>query len=197
MKQYKPAEFARLIGRSVATLQRWDREGKLVAYRSETNRRYYLLEQYFDFIGVRANNAYAVAYIRTSCATKTSDETYQQNQIVEYANKHDITIDKTYCDYNSNLNYLRDGFSEMMNQIRFGMISKLIVTHKDRLLRFGYEWFESFCKDHGTEILVLNHHKDIEDDAELLADLKVITTMMLSNNVKHHKLKKDILDLLK
>ncbi|GCE51011.1 cellulose biosynthesis protein BcsQ [Thermosporothrix hazakensis] len=52
-KIYKPREFARLIGHSVFTLQRWDRLGILKAKRSPTNRRYYTHQQYLDFLGKR------------------------------------------------------------------------------------------------------------------------------------------------
>ncbi|MGD9897354.1 MAG: MerR family transcriptional regulator, partial [Candidatus Methylacidiphilaceae bacterium] len=38
---YSPKQFGALIGRSVNTLQRWDREGVLLAKRTPTNRRYY------------------------------------------------------------------------------------------------------------------------------------------------------------
>lgn len=37
---YKPKDFAELLGVSVKTLQRWDREGILKANRTPTNRRY-------------------------------------------------------------------------------------------------------------------------------------------------------------
>lgn len=50
MSNYKPQEFAKLIGVSVKTLQRWDREGKLKAYRYPSNRRYYTHEQYLKFV---------------------------------------------------------------------------------------------------------------------------------------------------
>jgi DNA-binding transcriptional MerR regulator len=46
MTIYKPGEFAKLIGVHIKTLQKWDREGKLVAHRSPTNRRFYTQEQY-------------------------------------------------------------------------------------------------------------------------------------------------------
>lgn len=45
MSIYKPNEFARLVGVSVKTLQRWDRDGVLKAHRSPTNRRYYTDDQ--------------------------------------------------------------------------------------------------------------------------------------------------------
>ena len=47
---YKPKEMAELIGVSVPTLQRWDREGVLKAHRTPTNRRYYTKEQYLKYI---------------------------------------------------------------------------------------------------------------------------------------------------
>lgn len=47
---YPPREFAKMIGRSVQTLQRWDRDGILVAKRTPTNRRYYTEEDYQWFL---------------------------------------------------------------------------------------------------------------------------------------------------
>ena len=51
MSNYKPQEFAKMIGVSVKTLQRWDKGGKLNAYRTPTNRRYYTHKQYVDYMG--------------------------------------------------------------------------------------------------------------------------------------------------
>lgn len=51
-KIYKPKEFSELINRSVNTLQRWDRDGVLIAHRTLTNRRYYTLEDYNKVMGV-------------------------------------------------------------------------------------------------------------------------------------------------
>ena len=44
-RTYKTGQFAKLIGVDIKTLQRWDRKGLLVAYRTPTNRRYYTHEQ--------------------------------------------------------------------------------------------------------------------------------------------------------
>ena len=54
-KIYKPKDFAKLLGVSVRTLQRWDKKGLLVAYRTPTDRRYYTHEQYIEYMG--DNNA--------------------------------------------------------------------------------------------------------------------------------------------
>ena len=50
MKIYKPGEFSKLIGIHIKTLQRWDKEGKLKAYRGPTNRRFYTQEQYDEYL---------------------------------------------------------------------------------------------------------------------------------------------------
>lgn len=54
-KNYKPKEFAELLNVSVKTLQRWDREGILKAYRTITNRRYYTYAQYLECKGSSSN----------------------------------------------------------------------------------------------------------------------------------------------
>ena len=46
---YKPKDFAELLGVSAKTLQRWDREGTLKANRTPTDRRYYTYDQYLQW----------------------------------------------------------------------------------------------------------------------------------------------------
>ena len=53
---YKPKHFAELLGVSVKTLQRWDREGTLKANRTPIDRRYYTYNQYLQFKGVNTEN---------------------------------------------------------------------------------------------------------------------------------------------
>jgi putative resolvase len=50
MKTYKPNELAKILGISVKTLQRWDKDGKLQAYRNPSNRRYYT-DEHLDVLG--------------------------------------------------------------------------------------------------------------------------------------------------
>lgn len=44
-----------------------------------------------------------------------------------------------------------------------GLIKTVIVAHKDRFIRFGYEWFEKFLKSNSVEIIAVTtkiyHHK--------------------------------------
>ncbi|HFR4221326.1 MerR family transcriptional regulator [Bacillus cereus] len=53
MKQYKPKEFSEMLNVSVKTLQRWDNQGVLPAYRNPKARRYYTEEQYKKYMGIQ------------------------------------------------------------------------------------------------------------------------------------------------
>ena len=70
---YKPKDFAELLGISVKTLQRWDREGILKANRTPTDRRYYTYDQYLQFKGINIENdkRQAVIYARVSTKNQT------------------------------------------------------------------------------------------------------------------------------
>lgn len=171
----KPKDFAKMIGKSVLTLQRWDRAGKLPAKRSDTNRRYYTYQQYLEYIGVHASaSGRVVAYCRTSCGLLHNDADIQKQHITEFAREHNLLIDDWYIDHNSSLNYQREQFNRLLEQIEQGKIRILFLAHKDRLVRFGYEWFENFCKRHGTEIHLVCQSQFTPDKAELLAELKLI-----------------------
>ncbi len=54
------------------------------------------------------------------------------------------------------LNFERKKFSVLMDCIGHSEVETLIVAHKDRLTRFGFEWFEHYAKVDGCELLVLN-----------------------------------------
>lgn len=57
-KIYKPREFSKLIGLSVSSLQRLDREKILIANRTSTNRRYYTMKQYEEYMGINNKENY-------------------------------------------------------------------------------------------------------------------------------------------
>ena len=72
-KNYKPKEFAELLNVSVLTLQRWDNAGKLKAYRTPINRRYYTYEQYQNYMGITNSNKKVVIYTRVSTSNQKYD----------------------------------------------------------------------------------------------------------------------------
>ena len=77
---YKPKDFAELLGVSVKTLQRWDREGTLKAHRTPTDRRYYTYDQYLQFKGMATASDFRKIVIYTRVSTKNQKDDLQ-NQV--------------------------------------------------------------------------------------------------------------------
>jgi len=168
---YKPKEMAELIGVSVPTLQRWDREGVLKAHRTPTNRRYYTKEQYLKYINEPIENQRKViGYLRVSSRNQIDDLENQKQFIKQFCNAKGIVVDDYMMDIGSGLNYKRKNWNELLDQVMNNEIETIYITYKDRFIRFGYEWFENLCHKHDTKIVILND-KDSSPQQELVEDL--------------------------
>ena len=72
-------------------------------------------------------------------------------------------------------------------------INKVYITFKDRLTRFGFNYFKTMFENHGTEIIVLDNNEDTNNDykTELVEDLISIihqySTKLYSNRRKELK----------
>ena len=171
MNTYKPQEFAEMIGVSVKTLQRWDNDKKLKAYRSPTDRRYYTHKQYVDYMGDgNSKHGKTVIYTRVSTSNQKDDLNNQVEFLKQYANAKGIIVDEIFEDIGSGLNYNRKKWNKLIEDCMLGLVKTVIVAHKDRFIRFGYEWFERFLKSNGVEIIVVNNEKT-SPEQELVNDL--------------------------
>jgi putative resolvase len=83
-----------------------------------------------------------------------------------------------------------------MEMVEQGEVSEIVIAHKDRLVRFGFEWFEKFCKDHGVEILMMNA-ESLSPEEEMTKDLLSIIHCFSSRLYGLRKYKKKIIELTK
>jgi putative resolvase len=171
---YSPKHFGQLIGRSVNTLQKWDRKGILKAHRSPTNRRYYTHDQYLAYRGLLAqDNGKVIVYARVSSARQQADMATQLDALQVYCATHGYQPDEWIEEIGSGLNYQRQRFNQIMEQIELGQVLQLIIAHQDRLVRFGFEWFAAFCERHGTQLLIVNGDI-LSPEQEVVQDLLAI-----------------------
>ena len=172
IKNYKPKDFAELLGVSVKTLQRWDREGTLKANRTLTNRRYYTYDQYLQFKGMNIENdkRQMVIYARMSTKNQKDDLQNQVAFLRQFCNARGIIVNQCIEDYGSGLNYNRKKWNELLDEVMEQKIKTIVVTHKDRFIRFGYDWFEKFCKKFNTTIVVVNN-EELSPQEELVQDI--------------------------
>ena len=196
MKIYRLNEFAKLIGKSVQTLQRWDREGIFKAHRNKLNRRYYIHDQYLEYIGQKASHDKKnIVYYRVSSSGQKGDLENQKKAIEQFCIAQGIAVSEWVSDIGSGLNYTRKNLLSLMEMVERGEVTQIIVAHKDRLVRFGFEWFESFCKNHGTKILVMNN-ESLSPEEEMTKDLLSIIHCFSSRLYGLRKYKKKIKEII-
>ena len=190
---YKPKEFAELLNVTVKTLQRRDREKTLVANRTPTNRRYYTYDQYLQFkgIGKDADSRKVVIYARVSTRNQTDDLENQVDFLQQYVNAKGLIADDIIRDYGSGLNYNRKKWNQLLSEVMENKIKMILVSHKDRFVRFGFDWFEKFCNKFNVEIVVVKNEK-LSPHEELVQDIVSILHVFSCRLYGLRKYKKQI-----
>jgi predicted site-specific integrase-resolvase len=174
---YSPQEFGQLIGRKTKTLQKWDRDGTLKAHRSPTNRRYYTHDQYLAYRGMLApEQGLTIAYTRVSGVAQKPDLVNQAKALEVYCHQQSLKVDEWMQDTGSGLNYKRKQFNRLMEMVELGQVRRIVIAHRDRLVRFGYGYFEAFCERHHTELVVIDGEA-LSPEQELVQDLVAILTV--------------------
>lgn len=171
-------EVAHLLGVNIKTIQRWDREGRLKpAGRTATGRRYYSEDQILAFLHQRpgpSRTRKIVAYCRVSSQSQRPDLKNQRWALEQFCTARGLANVEFVEEIGGGMNFHRKRFLAVMDAVDAGDVATLILAHKDRLTRFGYEWFERFCQQHGCEILVLNQ-EHLSPEQELVQDLFTMT----------------------
>lgn len=181
-----------MLGVSVKTLQRWDNDGKLKAYRSPSDRRYYTHKQYVDYMGEgNSKHGKTIIYTRVSTSNQKDDLNDQVEFLKQFANARGIIVDEIFEDIGSGLDYNRKKWNKLLEDCMLGTVKTIIVSHKDRFIRFGFEWFEKFLKSNGVEILVVNNDSLSPHD-ELVQDLISIIHVFSNRIYGLRKYKKKI-----
>ena len=173
MNTYRPNEFAKLIAKTTSTLQRWDREGILKAYRSPTNRRFYTHDQLSEVLGVKVEKRIAISYCRVSSSNQKDDLLSQQKAVSAFCLSAGIAINECISEVGGGLNLKRKQFIRLMSMIEARAVHTLVVAHKDRLARFGMDWFEYYLEQHGCNLVVINN-ESLSPESEMVQDLMAI-----------------------
>lgn len=196
MKTYRPHQFAEKLGVSVSTLRRWDFEGRLVAKRTKTNQRYYTDEDYRLWRNIPTIERKKIVYCRVSSAGQKEDLQSQISAMQTFCLGAGVAIDEWISEIGSGLNFKRKHFLNLMEQIENNEISHLYIAHKDRLSRFGFDYFFEFAKRHDCQIIVVNQ-ETLSPQQEMVEDMLAIIHSFSSRLYGLRKYKKQIKELVR
>jgi predicted site-specific integrase-resolvase len=170
---YNARQFADKIGVSIKTLQRWDREGKLKPSRTVGNRRLYTDEHLQAIRGKTAKPHKVVAYLRVSSQAQKPDLKNQRKVLEQFAVARGLAVTHWVEEIGGGLNFKRPKFLHLVDWIVEDQVATLILAHKDRLVRFGFDLLEHLCRAHQCELLVVNL-ETLSPEQEMVQDLMTI-----------------------
>jgi predicted site-specific integrase-resolvase len=167
MKLLPSRKACEILGIHSNTLRRWADEGRIKHIKTEAKQRLYDVE---SFLGDKSEKI-RICYCRVSSRKQQDDLERQITFIRTRYPEHTIITD-----IGSGLNFKRKGFIALLESICKGDIAEVVVAHKDRLARFGYDLVKWFVEHYGGKLVVLNDVSQ-SPQQELVNDLLAIITV--------------------
>jgi len=169
---YSIGQFAKRIGKTVETLRNWEKKNVLIpAYKTEAGHRMYSEEQLIEVLQKETpSERINIGYCRVS-ANHQKDDLERQVALMESYLSAQGRKYKIIQDIGSGINYKKKGLKQLLKDVSINITDTVFVLHKDRLVRFGYELIEDFCRLHGTKIDIINQSDDKPAEEELVEDI--------------------------
>ncbi|MDA8344614.1 MAG: IS607 family transposase [Thermaerobacter sp.] len=170
-------EAAKALGVSITTLRRWEVQGKLIPeHTAGRHRRYDLAKLRPEMHRSTPDERRTIAYARVSSHDQ-KDDLERQKQVLElYCARQGWTFEMV-SDLGSGMHYQKKGLRRLLGEILDGHVSRLVLTHKDRLLRFGAELVFAICEAKEVEVVILNQGEDTTFEEDLAKDVLEIITV--------------------
>ena len=174
---------AKMLGTTPGQLRKWEANGELLpARKTQGGTRYYAIADLFGRSAAASPAAASpeepltVCYARVSSHDQKADLDRQQAALEAYcATKGWRT--RVIRDLGSGMNYRKQGLQELLELILRRRFERLVITHKDRLLRFGAELVFRLCELQGIEIVIVHQGEQPSFEEELAQDVLEIITV--------------------
>jgi len=181
---------ASFLGVHPNTLRQWANTGKIKHIRSPSNQRLYDVTS----ITKTENSKKTICYCRVSSGKQKDDLERQIKFMQEKFPSYEIITD-----IGSGINFKRKGLITILEQASLGNIQEVVVAHRDRLSRFGFELIKWIIEKNGGRIVVLDNI-ELSPEQEIVTDIMSILTVFscripglrkYSNKIKKESLLSD------
>lgn len=161
MKYVSSKQASKQLGLHPNTLRHYADNGTIESYRTESGQRRYNVEAYLG----QQKQSTTICYCRVS-SQKQRDDLKRQVQFM----REQYPGAEVIKDIGSGLNYKRRGLKSILERAMRGEQLEIVVAHKDRLARFGFELIEWIIQESGGRFVVLKQ-TNLSPEQELTNDL--------------------------
>ncbi len=160
----KLSEYAKKLGVSYKTAWNYFRQGKLNAYQTHTGTVIVREE-------IQATEKTVAVYCRISSSENKANLESQRNRLLDYCAAKGYRVSKVVTEIGSGVN---DNRKQWLDLLRNRSITLIIVEHKDRFTRFGFNGYRALLNNEGRDIEAVNEADNGKET--LLEDLVSIIT---------------------
>lgn len=146
-------KVAKLYGVSAQAIRNWTKEGKFEAIRTLGGHRRYSLEKIEQELGITGKDKYTILYSRVSAHDQKEDLVRQNKELKSYCETQKIEKVKEISEIGSGLNYEKKGLMKLIELVLMDKVKQIVVSYKDRMMRFGNEIIKKICAIKNVEIV--------------------------------------------
>jgi len=163
----KAKEAKKELNVTSATLRGWGNSGKINFIRAaDGSNRLYDVEGFIKSrTGKEEPTKQCYSYCRVSSSSQKEDLERQVNYLKEKYPNHEVIKDIA-----SGINFKRKGLNKILVNTMQGLVSEIVVAHRDRLCRIAYDHFEWLFNHYGTNI-VIEDKQEYSPEVEFNEDL--------------------------
>ena len=184
-------EARKILDISPATLRNYTLSNKIIAVRTNTGRFRYNRKSLYDFMGIPSSEMpktkNSICYARVS-SNKQKDDL--ERQIKFFKDKYPLY--EVVSDIGSGINWKRKGLQTILERSMRGDIKEVVVAHRDRLCRFGYELIEFILDKSGVKLVVHNEENAKSESQELAEDIMSIVHVYSCRQMGKRRYQKNI-----
>lgn len=178
---------ASILGVCIKTLRRWHKGKKIYCIRTPGGHRRFPLRELQRILYGKNDTPYneedytpsshtCAIYGRVSSHKqhKRGDLDRQIQELKDYAYHNCLEIYKVYKDIGSGLNTKRKGLWRLIKDAKKQKFSHILITYKDRLTRFGYQYLQQYVSEFNVNIRYLHTLEEQSPESEMVEDLVAI-----------------------
>ena len=183
--KYKISEYAKLNHVQYRTVWNWINKGKVKIERTKTGRVLIVVDE-------PVKDQTVAVYARVSSSENKNNLERQAQRLIDYANAKGYKVEKVVKEIGSGLN---DNRPKLQSLLADKSINLILVEHKDRLTRFGFNYIQTLLANSDRVIEVINNLESPKED--LIADFTSVITSFCAKIYGQRRSKRKTEQLIK
>jgi len=165
MKLIKLSQLAKDLNVNYLTVFRWHKKNKINVIQTDSSSLFINQDEYNRILHIKSETKQlqekVVIYCRVSSTINKNNLFSQKERLINYCNAKGYQVYKVVEEFGSGINDSRHKLTSLLESLDF---TKIVVEHKDRLTRLGFNYLNLYCKSHNKEIEVVNNVDTDQED---------------------------------